>query len=122
MVDKVKFLKLESPEDGTQYDPTPTEANPQEDYVAIKGIAFQDSENIVIESIGGELRFRDTKVNPITLTELINLLKNGINFNYNVIQTNEDITIPYGQQMIVHGRLKIYGKLSIKGDLILKNW
>lgn len=122
MVDKVKFLKLESPEDGTQYDPTPTEANPQEDYVAIKGIAFQDSENIIIESIGGELRFRDTKVTPITLTELINLLKSGINFNYSVVGTNEEITIPSGQQMIVHGRLKIYGKLSIKGDLILKNW
>lgn len=122
MVDRIKPLKLESPLDGTQYDPTPTELDPQEDYIATKGISFQDSENIVIESIGGELRFRDTKISPITLNELINLIKSGINFNFSVINSNEEITIPSGQQMIVHGRLKIYGKLSIKGDLILKNW
>lgn len=122
MTDRIKPLKLESPIDGTQYDPTPTEANPQEDYLAIKGIAFQDSDNIVIESVGGELRFKDTKVPATTLKEILDAVQSSINFNYNIINSNQTITIPYGQQMVVHGRMKIYGRLVIKGDLIIKNW
>lgn len=121
-MDKVKFLKIEQSIDGTQSDPFPTEANPQEDYASIKGIAFQNRDDVKIESIGNEIRFTDTKVPTISLKEIIDLVKNGINFNYNRIESNEVITIPYGQQMIVYGRIKIYGKLVIKGDLILKNW
>jgi hypothetical protein len=121
-LDKVKFLKLEQSNDGTQSDPFPTEANPTEDYAAIKGIAFENREDIKIESIGNQLRFTDTQVPTISLKEILDLVKSSINFNYNIIESTETLTIPKGQQMIVHGRFKIYGKLIIKGDLILKNW
>ena len=122
MTDKVKPLKLESSVDGTQTDPFPRELDPSEDYVATKGVAFEDRDDIRIESIAGELVFRDTKNIPITLKQILDSMLSGINFNYNFIKTNETLTIPESQQMIVHGRLKVYGKLIIKGDLITKKW
>lgn len=122
MTDRVKPLKIESSPEGTQVDPFPRELNPSEDYIATKGISFEDREDIIIESVAGEMRFRDTKVNPITLKQILDSMLSGINFNYNFIKENETLTIPESQQMIVHGRLKVYGKLIIKGDLITKKW
>lgn len=53
MVDKVKPLKIEhSSLGGTEDDPFPVEADPNEDYLAAKGIAFGNDDNFLIEKIG----------------------------------------------------------------------
>lgn len=44
MVDKVKPLKLETSIDGTEVDPFPREADPIEDFLAAKGLAFENSD------------------------------------------------------------------------------
>lgn len=50
MVDKIKPLKIESASlGGTQNDWGPTEANPTEDYAAIKGVAFENSDDFRLE-------------------------------------------------------------------------
>jgi hypothetical protein len=49
MVDKVKPLKIES---GNDTDFLPTEANPVEDYVSTKGIAFENLDEFLIEKRG----------------------------------------------------------------------
>ena len=50
MVDKIRPLKLESPAlGGTEDDDFPTAADPNEDYVAAKGMAFEDDDNTRIE-------------------------------------------------------------------------
>jgi hypothetical protein len=60
-MDKVKPLKIEnSANGGTEVDPFPTEADPSEDYLAARGIAFEDNDNRVIDTDGsGNLRFKD---------------------------------------------------------------
>lgn len=61
MVDKVRPLKIESSNGGTEEDVNPTETNPAEDYLATKGIAFEGSDNFLIDvSPEGELRFKDS--------------------------------------------------------------
>lgn len=52
MVDKVKPLGLEDSTSGTQLLPTPTEMNPLQDYVAAKGIAFENLNEFLHEKIG----------------------------------------------------------------------
>lgn len=52
-VDKVKPLKIENATTGgTQTDPYPTEANPTQDYLATKGIAFEGLDTFLIDKIG----------------------------------------------------------------------
>ena len=51
-MDKVKPLKIETSIDGTQVDPFPVEANPTQDYLAAKGIAFENLDTYVIEKLG----------------------------------------------------------------------
>ena len=63
MPDKIKCLKIESPLlGGTESDPYPTETNPAQDYLAAKGIAFENLDNTVIESVAGQMRFKDSEV------------------------------------------------------------
>lgn len=53
MVDKIKPLKLESSATGgTENDFGPSEADPTEDYVATKGIAFEGLDAFRIEKLG----------------------------------------------------------------------
>lgn len=53
MVDKVKPLKLENPAlGGTDTDVYQTEANPTQDYLAAKGLAFENSDSYLAEKIG----------------------------------------------------------------------
>ena len=60
VVDKIKPLKYETPTDGTEFDFLPTEAKPSEDYIAAKGIAFENDDDIRIEKDGdGDLGFID---------------------------------------------------------------
>lgn len=64
MVDKVKPLKYENSVDGTQNDVSPTETKPSEDYLAAKGIAFENSNDRLIDlDASGDLRFKDAS-NP----------------------------------------------------------
>ena len=53
MVDKVKPLKIENPANGgTQTDPFPRESNPNEDFLAVKGIAFENLDTFLLEKLG----------------------------------------------------------------------
>jgi len=59
MVDKIKPLKLEHPTEGTQIDFAPTESNPSEDYIAVKGVSLEGSDNHRIEIVDNEIAFYD---------------------------------------------------------------
>lgn len=52
MVDKIKPLCLEELADGSQLDHIPTEASPNEDYAAVKGIAFENLDNFLVDKVG----------------------------------------------------------------------
>jgi len=72
-MDKVKPLKIETLEHGSQDDEGyQTEANPAEDYLACKGIAFEnlDTHTIDIDPVTGSLRFLDPVNGSVTLTSL----------------------------------------------------
>lgn len=60
-VDKIKPLKIENAATGgTQNDPFPVEADPAQDYVAAKGIAFENSDTRLFDlSAGGEIEWKD---------------------------------------------------------------
>jgi hypothetical protein len=45
MVDKVKPLKLEETTDGSTVDFISTEADPTQDYLAAKGMSFENQDN-----------------------------------------------------------------------------
>lgn len=56
MADKVKPLKIENAATGgTQTDPFPVETNPTQDYLAAKGIAFENLDTFLIEKLGRSL-------------------------------------------------------------------
>jgi hypothetical protein len=58
MVDKVKPLKIESPASGgTDTDSFPTEASPSQDYMATKGVAFENLDTHLAEKLGDLLSF-----------------------------------------------------------------
>ena len=57
MVDKVKPLKVESSALGTEEDSFPTETNPQEDYLAAKGLSFEALDTHLAEKVGNVLKF-----------------------------------------------------------------
>lgn len=55
-VDKVKPLKIENPATGgVNTDPFPTEADSSFDYLAAKGIAFENLDTFLIDKIGRSL-------------------------------------------------------------------
>ena len=57
MVDKVKPLKFEnSATGGTEVDYLPTEVDSNEDYLAGKGISFENSDSYLLQKIGGVVR------------------------------------------------------------------
>lgn len=62
MADKIKPLKIESAATGgTQNDGFPTETDPSQDYLATKGIAFENLDTFLIDKIGRTIieRFPD---------------------------------------------------------------
>jgi len=64
MVDRVKPLKMETSIDGTEEDVGYTELDPTEDYVAAKGLAFENSNTKTIDTdAAGDIQFKDT-TNP----------------------------------------------------------
>jgi len=54
-VDKVKPLKIEDGTSGTQIDFVPREADPAEDYLASKGLSFENLDTFLAEKVGGVL-------------------------------------------------------------------
>lgn len=78
-VDKVKPLKMENTAlGGTQNDPFPTEVNPSQDYIASKGVAFENSDNRTIDLDGsGNIQFKDfTETTYVTVRQLRTALNN----------------------------------------------
>ena len=71
MVDKVKPLKLEDTTDGTEFDMTPTETNPTEDYLAAKGLAIENSDLILIDASGNEIQFTDPTNGTKSISDLL---------------------------------------------------
>lgn len=72
MVDKIKPLKMESPAGGgTEFDMSPTEVDPSEDYSAVKGVAFEDSDSTLLDlSAGGEIQWIDSvQTTPMKLND-----------------------------------------------------
>jgi hypothetical protein len=60
MADKVKPLKIEDTTSGSQNDGFPVETNPAQDYIATKGIAFENSNTRLLDlSAGGEIQYLD---------------------------------------------------------------
>jgi len=71
MVDKIKPLKIETDEHGTQIDFTPTEAKPSEDHIACKGVAFENSDDTLVRGDSGVMKFKDSEVTPeVSLSDL----------------------------------------------------
>lgn len=75
-MDKVKPLKIEDPIDGTEDDQGyPTQLDPSEDYVATKGIAFENQETHLIDIIDNEITFTDPVNNQVKLSKPLNDIK-----------------------------------------------
>lgn len=74
MVDKVKPLKQEAPSGGgSETDPFPSATDHTEDYLACKGIAFENRDDTLLEIQAGEIGYKDAvqgtfkKLNEISL-------------------------------------------------------
>lgn len=79
MPDKIKPLKIETVSGGgTQNDMFPTEANPTQDYIATKGIAFENNDGRLIDLDGsGNIQFKDvTETISVTVRQLRTALSN----------------------------------------------
>ena len=72
MVDKIKPLKIESASTGgTEDDMFPHESDPTEDYLAAKGVAFENLDTTRIYGDSGTLMFQDNiETTPVTLEDL----------------------------------------------------
>jgi len=76
MVDKVKPLKLEDDTSGTQINPFPKETNPSEDYLAAKGLAFENLDTHLIQRNGANIEVVDPTIGTMTLSQLRTALNN----------------------------------------------
>jgi len=80
-VDKVKALKFENSVDGTEENNRPTQTDPSEDYLAAKGVAFENSDDTKIQGNAGTMEFLDQDANNsstlFSLFDLRNALTNA---------------------------------------------
>ena len=75
MVDRIKPLKIESPDSGgTQTDDFPTSTNKNEDFLDCRGVTIQDDSSdddaVRVSRTGDDMTFQDNNVSPITLSAL----------------------------------------------------
>jgi hypothetical protein len=91
MADKIKPLKFETLTDGSQFDPFPTETNPTEDFIAAKGMAFENSEGTQVYSVSGQMRFKDSEVT--TPTSLYDLLNGSATFDLMLTGNDFDVLV-----------------------------
>jgi len=97
MVDKVKPLKLEEIPDGSMADNVPTEANPAQDYTAVKGIALENQDTTLIDLDGSDnIQFTDPNVGTVKVADLLF----GTEFNYAVDDTTSTTTSTTFQQKL----------------------
>jgi len=89
MADKVKPLKIENPSNGgTQTDFLPTESDPTQDYLAAKGIAFENSDSKLFDlSASGEIQYKDAVQ---TTYKKLNDIAGGSSFDESVILVNHN--------------------------------
>lgn len=66
MADKVKPLKIEQDQDGHYY----TETDPANDYVACKGISFENTETHVIDIVNNEVAIKDPVSGTKTISQI----------------------------------------------------
>ena len=71
MVDKVKPLKIEDATSGTEMDYAPVEADPSEDYLAGKGLALENNDNLLVDADSGEIQFTDTVSGTKKVSDLL---------------------------------------------------
>lgn len=120
MADKIKPLKIENiGTGGTQNDGFPTETDPNQDYLAAKGVAFENNDNILIDAdpITGEIRYKD----PVQSTyKKLNEITGGgaDNFSYHKVAINESVIIPTNQHMITTS-LEVDGFIDVEGSVVL---
>lgn len=97
MVDKIKCLKIENPAlGGTDTDPFPTELNPSQDYIASKGVAFENSDTRLVNLNGsGSIQFTDAlETSPVTVTQLKTAINNTFdNSSNSFLATNVQTAI-----------------------------
>lgn len=73
MVDKVKPLKIEDTTNGSSLNFAPKESDPTEDFLAAKGVAFENSDDTTIRGDAGIMKFKDADVTvEVTLEDLLN--------------------------------------------------
>lgn len=89
MPDKVKPLKIEDTIDGSQDDQGyPTQLDPSEDYVAVKGVAFENQDTHLIDVIDNEIAFTDPVNSQVKLSQPLNdITKLRKNQAYVALQT-----------------------------------
>lgn len=109
MVEKVKPLKVE-PAEGDIF---PTETDPSEDYLAARGLAIEDSDNLLYHSLGGELAFND----PVLGERNLKTLKT-LNFSYfdinNPFLSNKETTFAVMGRFIWNGTTHSIAPLVIQ--------
>ncbi len=81
MVDRVRPLKLESSTRGTEVDEFPTELDPSEDYIEVRGVMFQndtsdDEVAYLSRDASNELIFKDTNLSAERTLRWIRTVQN----------------------------------------------
>lgn len=121
MADKIKPLKIEnSALGGTQNDPFPTEANPSQDYVAAKGVAFENSDTRLIDLNGaGNIQFTDaSETTPKTVRQLRTANQNIFDNTTNgFVSTNVQAAIEESYNLAINSA-KAYVFCSYNGNAI----
>lgn len=106
MVDKVKPLKLESPAlGGTEADMFPRETDPTEDYLASKGVSFENSDT--------EKMDLSADINVQTLSFAAVLMQKNL-----VPAGGKEYVISSAHQLMFFDELQVDGALTVYGDLV----
>lgn len=107
MVDKIKPLKLETATDGTEFDFSPRELDPSEDFVATKGVAFENSDLITLQKDSYQ------NIKGLSLASVM--------LSKQEIDTTISYTIPEKHQLAVYECITLTGDLTLDGDLVVYN-
>jgi len=107
MADKVKPLKIEnSATGGTQNDPFSVETNPTQDYLAAKGIAFENSDTYLMDK---------SSSNNIQVRSFESHIFN----REHILDDSTNYIVPIDTQFLLFNYLKITGLLTIDSSLIV---
>jgi hypothetical protein len=128
MVDRVKMLKYETPEEGTQNNRRwPTEIDPNEDYAVMKGVSFNGSVDHLIDTDSeGNIRFLDDN-NNILLNDITQSLASKLtkgtysifcldNGQFTTLQGAID-SASYGSVIFVGPKSGSWGDIELKAGV-----